>query len=288
MTGVVDPAALRHAWLQRQALGLCVAAVVLLTLFETTALDPWLAERFYDATTHDFPWRHAWFFDALLHHGLKAVSVAGGLIAAGAALAGAFGLWPQWPRRNALAAALGMLLIPLGTTLLKQLTHRHCPWDLLPFGGFVPYTSLLSGAPAGIAAGQCFPAGHASGGFVWMVWGVMLRPLQPRVARRALGAGLALGGVMGLGRMAQGAHFLSHTLWSAWFAWAVIVALAGLCRVALTGPQPHDGGPCAVSTGSSTAAGPRSAHCARRSAASSSASRTGARQQSSRPCSRSG
>jgi membrane-associated PAP2 superfamily phosphatase len=34
--------------------------------------------------------------------------------------------------------------------------------------------------------------------------------------------------------MAQGAHFLSHVLWSAWFAWALSLALAALLRSRLT------------------------------------------------------
>ncbi len=221
----------RSAWLWRQAGGLALAAGVLLWLFESHPLDLQVAGWFYDATRGGFPHRHEWLFDSLLHHGLKSLSVAAGLGAAGLAIAGAAGLWPDWPRRNALLAVLGMALIPLGTALLKHWTHRHCPWDLAPFGGFVPYTTLLQGAPDGYAPGQCFPAGHAAGGFVWMVWGVALRRWKPRLARWALAGGMALGLLMGVARMAQGAHFLSHTLWSAWFGWAVIVGLAAVCRV---------------------------------------------------------
>ena len=46
------------------------------------------------------------------------------------------------------------------------------------------------------------------------------------MARLGLLAGLLLGGVLGIARMAQGAHFLSHTLWSLWFAWAMSLGLA--------------------------------------------------------------
>ena len=36
-----------------------------------------------------------------------------------------------------------------------------------------------------------------------------------------------------LGRMAQGAHFLSHVLWSAWFAWSLGLVMAAALQVPL-------------------------------------------------------
>jgi membrane-associated PAP2 superfamily phosphatase len=119
-----------------------------------------------------------------------------------------------------------MMLIPLGIATLKQLISRHCPWDMVDFGGFAPYLHLLDTPPTTIKAGVCFPAGHASAGFLWIVWGVALRPAGRGPARLGLVAGLLLGGVLGVARMAQGAHFLSHTLWSLWFAWALSLGLA--------------------------------------------------------------
>lgn len=41
---------------------------------------------------------------------------------------------------------------------------------------------------------------------------------------------------MGYGCMAQGAHFLSHVLWSAWLAWALSLALAALTRAPVRPP----------------------------------------------------
>lgn len=228
----------RASWLLGQLLLLAVSAALLLALFETSSLDLHASAYFFDPEHGVFPHRHEWLYDTVLHRGLKVLSLTAGIASVLVAIAGARGVWPRWPRRNALAAALGMVLIPCATVLLKHLTHRHCPWDLAPFGGFVPYTSLLDGIPAGYAPGQCFPAGHASGGFVWMVWGVALLPLSRRAAHAALAGGLLLGLLMGVSRIAQGAHFVSHTLWSAWLAWAVIVALVALCRVDLGRSRP--------------------------------------------------
>jgi membrane-associated PAP2 superfamily phosphatase len=36
---------------------------------------------------------------------------------------------------------------------------------------------------------------------------------------------------MGVARMAQGAHFFSHVLWTAWFSWAIGMMLAYVFKV---------------------------------------------------------
>lgn len=223
----------RRSWLTRQAIFLLSSAVLLLALFETTRLDMRLARFFYDAGIHDFPLRHHWFFANVLHHGLKYASIALGVVALAVSVAGMRGKLPWLPPRNALASALGMLLIPLGTVLLKRATSRHCPWDIADFGGYAPYLGLLADAPSNIAHGACFPAGHATAGFVWMVWAVTLRPQGLSPARLILAGALLAGAVMGAARMAQGAHFLSHTLWSAWFSWGLSVLLAGIAGAEL-------------------------------------------------------
>jgi membrane-associated PAP2 superfamily phosphatase len=50
------------------------------------------------------------------------------------------------------------------------------------------------------------------------------------VARYALLAALSAGIILGTARMLQGAHFLSHTLWTLWLAWALSVLLAFALR----------------------------------------------------------
>lgn len=148
--------------------------------------------------------------------------------------------WKGWknqlgwlPPRSAVLAALGMVLIPICTTLLKIVTGRYCPWDMVEFGGYAPYLRLFELAPAGIKVGQCLPAGHASAGFLWVVWGVALRPAGAKAARWGLFAGLSLGTLLCLPRMAQGAHFVSHTLATLWLAWAISLLLAVALRAEL-------------------------------------------------------
>ena len=47
-------------------------------------------------------------------------------------------------------------------------------------------------------------------------------------ARGLLAAGLSAGLILGFGRIAQGAHFLSHVLWSGLVCWLVMVGLYAL------------------------------------------------------------
>lgn len=218
-------------WLLQQAAGLLGLAVLLLLVFENSPLDLRLSALAFDASQGRFPWQHHWFFDGLMHHGLKALSTLLALVAVGLALLA----WRRGsdclPRRQAQLAILGMILIPLLTSALKLVTNRHCPWDMVDFGGYAPYVSLFASTPHNIARGVCFPAGHASAGFVWIIWGLALRATRPVLARRMLIGALVIGSLMGLARLLQGAHFLSHVLWSAWLAWALAIALAGALRV---------------------------------------------------------
>lgn len=220
-------------WLLGQGVLLLLLAALLLFVFERSRLDLLVAGWAFDSAAGEFPLQHDWFFSDILHHGLKTLSYLFGI----ASIALCVYAWrhplPWLSRRQALLAGLGVLLIPLLTTGLKQLTNRHCPWDIVDFGGYAPYLSLFELTSPDIKRGVCFPAGHASAGFVWMAWGLALRVSRPRWARLFLIGGLLMGSLMGLGRMLQGAHFLSHVFWSAWFAWTLMLILAAILRVPL-------------------------------------------------------
>ncbi|HNU12491.1 MAG TPA: phosphatase PAP2 family protein [Rubrivivax sp.] len=220
-------------WLLAQSALLALGALVLYWTFEATDLDRLLAQSLFDPELGIFPLRRSWLLEAVMHKAAKQLTYV--LVAASL-----YVCWQGWkgrlswlPPRNALLAALGMLAIPLATSTAKLLTARYCPWDLVEFGGYAPYLGLFDPAPAGIKAGQCFPAGHASTGFLWIVWAVALRPAGLRMSRRALLVGLLAGATLGTARMLQGAHFLSHTLWTLWLAWGVSVSLAVAVRADL-------------------------------------------------------
>lgn len=220
-------------WLRRQAVQMALASVLLLAIFENSQLDLMLSALAYDPALPGFPGQHHPFFAGFMHHGLKSASYAFGALTLALCAYAWRGRVAWLPAANARFLAAAILIIPLTTTLLKKLSGRHCPWDITDFGGFAPYVGLLESVPADITPGACFPAGHASAGFVWLAWSLALRGTRPQHARQALWTALALGSVMGLGRIVQGAHFLSHVLWSAWLAWALCLTLAAVLKVRL-------------------------------------------------------
>ena len=192
-------------------------------------IDPRVTNWFFDASSGAFPWRYNGFLEVVMHHWTKYL-VTLVAVAAYAGVAVSF-LAQQLKslRPLFLFVALALTLAPLAVATLKFFSMRHCPWDIAGFGGFVPYVGLLESYPADIAPGRCFPAGHASTGFCLFAFYFVGRALGNMLLARAgfllgLGAGLGLGFV----RIAQGAHFLSHVLWSGVVCWMVIVLLYGL------------------------------------------------------------
>jgi lipid A 4'-phosphatase len=141
-----------------------------------------------------------------------------------------------------LAVALGPGLLANG--LLKDHWQHPRPRDLIEFSGLQHYVpSPLIGAEGGAS----FPCGHCTVGFLyatgWWVW----KRRRPLWAYLSLAAGLALGALLGIGRMAAGAHFLSDVIWSALLAFAVVHLLCyHLLRLPTAGraamPGPEDSG----------------------------------------------
>jgi membrane-associated PAP2 superfamily phosphatase len=104
---------------------------------------------------------------------------------------------------------------------LKRLSHTSCPWDLAVFGGSAPYVphrtfALVDGGP-----GHCFPSGHAVAAFAFLPLYFQWRAHRPALARWILGSVLIAGALFGWAQLARGAHFPSHTLWSAWLCWVI-------------------------------------------------------------------
>jgi len=142
-------------------------------------------------------------------------------------LALAWGVWQPWGFLRALSKAergellLSIVLALLAVVALKRFSLTSCPWDLVEFGGTARYVSHWCWGITDGGAGHCFPAGHASAGFSFVAGWFVLRRKLPLVALRWLWAALAAGCVLGLVQQIRGAHYVSHTLWTAWICWFV-------------------------------------------------------------------
>ena len=73
--------------------------------------------------------------------------------------------------------------------------------------------------------GRCFPAAHASSGYAFMALYFLGYERSRKLARFGLAAGLLLGLIFGVAQQSRGAHFISHDLWSALFAWMIPLTL---------------------------------------------------------------
>jgi len=171
-----------------------------------------------------FPWREAWFTRDLLHDGGRRLAT--GVLALGLAHA-----W-WWPRRTGPSRAerwrwtAVVLLSLVAVPAIKRVSQTSCPWDLAEFGGVASYVphwllGVVDGGP-----GHCFPSGHAVAAFAFFGMAFLWRPHRPRLARAWLAGTLAAGAVFGAAQLVRGAHYLSHTLWTAWLCWAIAAAAA--------------------------------------------------------------
>ncbi|MDH4567456.1 phosphatase PAP2 family protein [Pseudomonas sp. BN414] len=200
--------------------GLPLAAMALLLLVDVPSVDFALAHLFYDPQA-GFIGRHSAFLEDVLHDRAKqAVIILGVLAVIGFLVSLLPTRLRQWRRQ------LGYLVLALGlstaiVTPLKAVTAVQCPWSLTEFGGVEPYAPLLGQHPYVDKPGRCWPGGHASAGFCLLALFFVLRDRRPRLARATLVGALALGSLFSLGRMMQGAHFLSHNVWTLLFDWMI-------------------------------------------------------------------
>lgn len=229
----------------RLALGIPIAVMVLLLLLDPETLDFAIAHLFYTPGV-GFIGRQSYWLENILHDrakqaviGLSVLFIIGFLISLRSAKL------IDW-RRPLGYVVLAMALTTAVVTPLKALTAVHCPWSLTEFGGSENFTPLLSERAETLKPGRCWPGGHASTGFSLLALFFALRDRHPRAARVALGVALALGAIFSLGRMMQGAHFLSHNVWTFLLDWVICV----LCyRWLLYRPQAMTTQPDAVAAG---------------------------------------
>jgi lipid A 4'-phosphatase len=146
--------------------------------------------------------------------------------------------------------ALMALLLALGPGLLvngilKPSWDRPRPSELVEFGGSEQFVPILNLQIIGQQISTSFPSGHASIGFYLLAPIFVLSQRNRRWSIAFLLLGLSLGFAMGLGRVAQGRHFLSDVLWSGAIVYFTGLVLAYLLRPAqlATRSQAREDGP---------------------------------------------
>ncbi len=197
-----------------------------------SGLDRAAVDLAFDEQARCFPFRYHWFVEGVVHRGGKYLVVAIAVVALALLLASV--------RRSELAdwrGPLGLFIAsvvlgPLATGLGKNLSTARCPWDLARYGGFAQH-EVNHPDDGTVGRRGCFPCGQASAGFALTAAYFALRRRRPCAARWSLLVGLVYGVVLGIGRVAQGAHYPSHVVGTAMVCWsaALLLYTATLGRV---------------------------------------------------------
>ena len=223
----------QHAGRGHQDATVGLLSLPLLLLWDASGLDLPAARLFGNAS--GFEGTHSFLLSHVMHDGgrLLAWLLLGALMLA--ALRKRAGL----PSRVERWRWIGVILLcVVAVPALKRLSSTSCPWDLVAFGGAAQYLSHWRwGVPDG-GAGHCFPSGHAVAAFAFIGQYFLWRDVNARHARIWLLTVLVTGAVFGLAQLARGAHFPSHTLWSAWLCWCLCAGAAALMRLRPASLQP--------------------------------------------------
>jgi membrane-associated PAP2 superfamily phosphatase len=225
----LDAAGVRPALLPDGAKALLAVTAGLLALLAWDASGLDLRVMRLVGGPEGFALREHWFMTQVIHQGGRALSW---VVVAFILLAN---LWPRvLPAltRRERSAWLGITLLCLAVvSMVKRVSLTSCPWDLTEFGGTASYVSHWAFGLQDGGGGHCFPSGHASAAFAFLCGGWVLARAYPRLARAWLCGVIGLGVVYGLGQMLRGAHYPSHTMWTAWICWAVTVSSFLLLKV---------------------------------------------------------
>jgi len=192
--------------------------LLILLAWDFSGGDMQMAQWWGEST--GFALRDNWWMVKVMHEGMRN---AGWVLL----LALAAGIWRPWGSLRHLATGdraglfLSVVCALLAVTLIKGISKTSCPWDLQVFGGTASYISHWNVFEMDGGGGHCFPAGHASTGFAFMAAYFGLRQSGAPSARTWLACALLAGLVLGLSQQMRGAHFMSHTLWTAWLSWSV-------------------------------------------------------------------
>jgi membrane-associated PAP2 superfamily phosphatase len=208
-------------------IALLLGGFLAIAAWDAAGLDLPISRLFANAS--GFGLRDQWFFAEVLHTGSKWFAWATGV-------ALLIDVWRPLPFARGcsrelriwwLATTLACVaLIPL----LKQVSLTSCPWSLTEFGGTARYVSHWAFGESDGGPGGCFPAGHATTAFCFLAGYFALRGSAPNAARLWLLATLLFGVLVGMTQVVRGAHFVSHSMWTGWWCWALTLASFHLTR----------------------------------------------------------
>ncbi len=198
--------------------------VIVLLWFELTTTDIWLQDFLFNAQDN------AWLLDApgqvlsfIFYDGIKKLLILFALGILICLLVFRNRAWVKQYHRGLRIVLLSLIIVPSVVGVMKATTNVACPRDITAYGGSIPYVRVFESYPQGQRPEkiqQCFPAGHASGGFALMSLYFLFHTKRNR--RRGLIFGLTIGCLMAGYKTLLGHHFLSHSIITMILAWLLI------------------------------------------------------------------
>jgi membrane-associated PAP2 superfamily phosphatase len=188
-----------------------------------TDFDMDMSRLLFTAGGNHFP--ESWFLTNVMHESVRAVGYTLAYVLLAATLVSL--LWPRLKRARMPLIFL-VVCVALGSSSVvevKRITNVYCPSELTIFGGDKPLHSpfdISNWSPAE-DGGKCWPGGHSSYGFAMWAFYFVAREYRRQWSIPALVGIAVYGNILGVSRVVQGAHFLSHQWWTASLCWFITV-----------------------------------------------------------------
>ena len=212
-----DSSHYRRLWIPDLA-WILLLIIVAVVPFLTPSLDLKLLALFYQpgSDLHPWPFKFNSFFRFFYTLGtLPALLIA--LAALGALVAARYRPALKRWRWHAAFVFLTLVIGPgfFVNTVFKDHWGRPRPKMVTEFRGRMEYQCFYEKGPVG--RGKSFPCGHSSMGYYFVVLYFLARRRRKFIRFSLLAGAMIYGSLIGIARMASGAHFASDVLWSAVF-----------------------------------------------------------------------
>ncbi len=196
-------------------LGIIVFIVI---AFELGNVDIWLADKLYALEGGTWALKNAWITSTIIHQTGKKFSLSIAVIILAALV---ISYLSKYLHRYCSEFAYLLLAAGGSSTLisiLKSISHVSCAWDFSRYGGTAEYTDVYT-QKVNMSGDNCFPAGHASGGYAWLAFYFLGVYKQSNWRWAGLSFALGVGLVFGISQQLRGAHFITHDLWTLAICW---------------------------------------------------------------------
>jgi len=204
--------------------------VISMVLFEVTNIDIMIQNCFYDFNLHQ------WIVDRdnailkfVFYDGIKKALILFAVIVLMVLIFGRKNRLVQNYKIGLLIVVCSAISVPSVIGGLKAITNTPCPKNLTYFNGCYPYVKVFDAYPPSFYQKEkveCFPAGHASGGFALLSLFFLFKSKRNRLI--ALFLAMITGWSMGIYKMLIGDHFFSHTFITMILAWLIILIVVRL------------------------------------------------------------